>query len=250
MRTLRPITMTLTGVMLAALTPLAACGGTAGSTATGATATGPAGDASFHTSLSTRLVSADGQVTGLDVAGTYRQGAHPAAELRQTGGGSAAPEELRLVGDTLYIRRAGMMRPGGGGKPWTRVTRTTATPALAGLLAAVERGRPAVLLRMIGTSRAGTGTLDTTTAVRRLAAADRWPARELTAFRTLHYDVRLDTAGRPSRVTLTGAAGDRRYSLTQTFDRYGTEVHVTAPPSRQVEDGDGPVLPRAPRMAQ
>lgn len=247
MRTPRQITTALTGVALAAL---AACGGTAGSAASDSTSPGPAGDDSFHTSLSTRLVSGDGQVTDLDVAGTYRQGAHPAADLRRTGGGSAAPEELRLVGDTLYLRRTGIMRPGGGGKPWTRVTRTTSTASFADLLAVVERGRPAVLLRMIGTSRSGTGTLDTRTGVRRLAAADRWPARDLMAFRTLHYDVRLDAAGRLSRVTLTGTSGDRRYTLTQTFDRYGTDVHVTAPPARQVEDGDGPVLPRAPRMAQ
>lgn len=252
MRTPRLITATMTGLALAAL---AACGGATGTAASDSAPTdpassGPAGDVAFHTSISTRLVSADGQVTALNVAGTYRPGVHPVADLERADGGPVAPQELRLVGDALYVRQTGLMRPGGGGKPWTRVTRTTANSSLAGLLAAVERARPAVLLRMIGTSRSGSGTLDTATAVRRLAAADRWPARDLTAFRTLRYAVRLDSAGRLSRVTLSGKAGARGYTLTQTFDRYGTGVHVTAPPARQVQDGDGPALPRAPRDAQ
>ena len=258
MRTPRIITATMTGAALAAL---AACGGTGGpapsppSRTTGPaekapsrTATPPdTADVTFHTALSTRIVFGDGQTTGLDVAGTYRSGAHPAAELTRTGGGRAAPRELRLVGDTLYIRRGAVMRPGGGGRPWARVTRTTSSAPLSHLLAAVERGRPAVLFRMIGTSRSGTGTLDTDAGLRRLPAADRWPAHELTAFPTLHYDVELDSAGRPRRVTLTGTSGDRRLTLTQTFDHYGAAVRVTAPPARQVENADGPVLPHAPR---
>lgn len=264
MRTPRIITAATTGVALAAL---AACGGTGGSAASGGPASSPSSrttgpserapsrattspdtaDVTFRTTLSTRIVFGDGQITSLDVAGAYRSGAHPAAELTRTGGGRAAPQELRLVGDTLYIRRGSVMRPGGGGKPWTRVTRTTSSMPLSHLLSAVERGRPAVLFRMIGTSHSGSGTLDTAAGLRRLPAADRWPARTLTGFRTLHYDVELDSAGRPSRVTLTGSSGDRRLTLTQTFDHYGTAVHVSAPPPRQVEDGDGPVLPHAPR---
>ena len=281
MRTPRPITaapiaVALAGVVLASL---AGCGATSGTAATGTSgaATGdggrpapasagattpPAahlgGDVTFRTTLSTRVETGDGQVTTLDAAGPYRSGAHPAADLTRTGGGQAAPRELRLVGGALYVRSGAVMRPGGGGKPWTRVTRTAATLPLARTLAAVERGSPAALLRMIGTSHdvrwSGpshcAGTFAGPAGVRSLAAADRWPARELSAFRTLRFDVTVDSAGRPTRIKLTGSAGDRHYTLTQTFAQYGLPVRVTAPPSRQVGDGDGPVLPHAPRMAQ
>jgi len=254
MRAARVINVTATGVALAAL---AACGAAGGVVASGdparkapqRSAAGPA----FHTVLTTRVVSPDGQVTSLDVAGTYRPGAHPAADLTRAGGDRAAPQELRLVGDTLYVRRGAVMRPGGGGRPWLKVTRTSSSTSMTRLLAAVERARPDALLRLTGAPRGAgrhTGTFDGSAGFRRLAAADRWPARELTAYRRLSYDVRLDAAGRPSRVTLAGAAGNRRFTLTQAFDHYGTAVRVSAPPSRQVEDGEGPVLPHAPRTAQ
>lgn len=220
----------------------------------------------FRTEITTRLVTPYGQTSELRVRGVYRTGAHPAADLKPVGGNRAAPRELRFVDDVLYIQRGHVMRPGGGGKPWTRVTRTTSSMSLIRTYAAVDRGRPAPLLRMIATSgdarRAGmqtvggvstthyAGTFDAESAARRVAATDRLAVADLTAFHTMRFDVWLDSAGRPRRLALTGSAAHRGYSLTQTVDRYDVPVRVTAPSPEQADDGDGPVLPHAPRAAQ
>lgn len=219
--------------------------------------------AAYRTTLTTRLTTADGQTSELRAAGGYRTGTHPAADLRRTGNDRAAPPELRLIGDTLYLRRPNVMRPGGGGKPWTRATVTTSSASLRRTLYAVQRGDAYPLVRMAATSRdvrpAGaatiggvptthlTGTFRPSGAIRAVRAADRPPLRDLTPFHTLRFDAWLDHDGHPRKLVISGKDGHLRYALTQTFSAYGTPVHVTAPPSGQVEDGDGPVLPHGPR---
>jgi hypothetical protein len=215
--------------------------------------------AAFHTDLTTRSSGTAG-ATALHVTGAYAPGAHPSADLQRAGGDRAAPRELRLLDGVLYVRLGNVMRPGGGGKPWSRATVTTRSQNLRSTLSAVQRGLPAPLLRMAATAHDArtspgptmdgvrttrvSGTFDAAAAAGRAAPADRWAVRDLRPFHTMRFDAWLGPDGRPRRLVLSASAGAESYTAAQTFTRYGVRVHVVAPPSRQVGDGDGPVLPR------